>query len=74
MDRINWIFVVTAAVYGVLMGLLTGFTAISAMDVMPSSWGWIKLLAGSGASVIGGIFLYSRNPAGAWNVTPGGKP
>ena len=69
----NWSFILTALAYGLLGGLWTAGVAIGAMDAAPSQWGWIRLVAGALVSFVGGIFLYTRNPSGAWNQPPGAK-
>jgi len=73
-DRINWVFVATAGTYGFLCAMLAATMAVGTAEHLPTAWGWIKIFAGSVGAFVGGVFLYTRNPEGAWNIMPGGKP
>ena len=70
----NWPFIATCFVHGFLVALWTVGSSIYILPGMPDTWGWIKIASTAVTSFVGGVFLYTRNPSGAWTVTPGGKP
>jgi hypothetical protein len=69
----NWTFIAGACCYGALSALWQTGSSIYILDAMPSQWGWIKIASAAVVAFVGGIFLYTRNPSGAWQIGPGGK-
>ena len=73
----NWPFVFQCIIYGLLTGVWTVGSGIYILPGMPDAFGWLKLVASAAVSFVGGVFLFTRNPKGAWDSppgTPGGQP
>lgn len=69
----NWPFIGGAIIYGLLSALWQTGSSIYILDAQPSQWGWVKIGSAAAVAFVGGIFLYTRNPSGAWQAGPGGK-